>query len=142
MDKIELVPTKYQSVFSGLYEMLVSLLCAMALSIAASIAFSKNINTFSIIAPIGICAFAYAIYFLFFYPSSFRRIVFTKDGFEFYTFENKRVVKWSDYEGYKVTRVIPYQVHIKVHDRVDIVFGYYAFSASQRKQLFGIFDGR
>ncbi|MBF7074569.1 hypothetical protein ISG33_14280 [Glaciecola sp. MH2013] len=140
MKELAIIPTKYQSVFSGLYERLSSLLWLFAISIAAWFVFSIEIASTSFLIPFLFFSISYVIFFLFFYKGASRRIIFNEEGFEFCSYENKRFVKWSEYQGYKITKFIPHQVKIKIQDRESIVFGFYAFSSEQRKKLFSILD--
>ena len=140
MNRLELSQSKYQSVFCRFYEMIASLLWYIGLTAVISVLFSTKFDPLIIIFTTVVFTLMFAAYIWFFYAGRSKRIIFLKDGFEFYNYENKSTVNWSEYEGYKVTKSIPSEIRIKVHDRTDVVFSYYTFSSAQRTILFDILD--
>ncbi|AEP31768.1 hypothetical protein GNIT_3674 [Glaciecola nitratireducens FR1064] len=140
MNRLELSQSKYQGVFCRFYEMISNLLWYIVLAAVISVLFSTKFDPLILVLTTFVCTFMFAAYIWFFYSGRSKRIVFLKDGFEFYNYENKRTVNWSEYEGYKITKSIPSEIRIKVHDRTDVVFSYYTFSSAQRTKLFDILD--
>lgn len=140
MDKLELVQTKYQSVFSRLYELVCNMIWYIGFAVIASIFFSVEFD-FSLFVIVTLAIPIFIILMLWLVQTGpTKRIFFTQDGFDYYSFGSKRVVRWSQYGGYKISKTIPHQIRIKVHDRSDIVFAYYTFSSAQRKLLFSMLD--
>lgn len=140
MDNLELIQSKYQSVFSRMYELVCNIIWYIVFGVIAYIFFSVEFDfSLFVIATIAIPLFIILMLWLV-QTGPTKRIFFTQDGFDYYSFESKRAVRWSQYGGYKITKTIPYQIRIKVHDRPDIVFAYYTFSSDQRKLLFAVLD--
>lgn len=49
-------------------------------------------------------------------------------------------IERKDYEGYKITKFFPHRVVIQNKVYGETSFSYYAFSSSQRKQIFTLLD--
>ena len=71
-----------------------------------------------------------------------KKILINENGFTYFDYEMKREVDWCDFKGYKITKSMPYRVIIDVSSEYKIEFGYYVFSAKQRKALFDIFESK
>lgn len=80
------------------------------------------------------------IYIRFAYEAGSKTIELT-DGVLFYRCRSMVTdIAKKDFEGYEVTKLPPHTVvlHDKVYGKTE--FSYYAFSASQRKQIFHMLD--
>lgn len=140
MEEVELAQSRFQNIFNRFYEMTVNIIYTLAFAVVAVMFFSTNFNIgFFITITLTITLFLIA-YMWIAYPEPSKKIVLNEEGFTFFNYENKRNVKWSEYQGYKITRFMPHKIQIKILDRKDIVFSYYLFSSSQRKQLFEMLE--
>jgi hypothetical protein len=67
-------------------------------------------------------------------------ITIDKESFSYIRFNEKDIIKWSQYDGYKITKGWLRNVIIKRKEGSDIVFGYYTFSSEQRIEIFKRLD--
>lgn len=67
-------------------------------------------------------------------------ITIDKESFSYIRFNEKDIIKWSQYDGYKITEGWDRNVIVKRKEGSNIVFGYYTFSSEQRKKLFKCLD--
>ncbi|PKG75812.1 hypothetical protein CXF86_05080, partial [Shewanella sp. GutCb] len=67
-------------------------------------------------------------------------ITIDKESFIYIRFNEKDIIKWSQYDGYKITGGWLRDVIIKRKGGSDIVFSYYTFSSEQRTKIFKRLD--
>jgi len=80
-------------------------------------------------------------YFIFVYKDASKVIRIDDEKFVLVDYKTVTEINWDDFQGYKVSKTIPYKVIIK--SRVygtNTRFSYYAFSSKQRKRIFEILN--
>ena len=140
MEQIEIYQSRYQRIFSRVYETIIQLISMLALSFIVATIFPDKPFLWSVILlPIGYEVFFFTLMW-FAHPEPLRSIVVNDDGFVNKHIENKTEVSWNEFEGYSIRGMLIHTIEIKIRERVTLEFGYYAFSGAQRRQLFAIFD--
>jgi len=138
---MEFIQSRFQNVFSRLYEMACEMFWYMLIAIVFSLFFSFEINFLPYFVLSLIFTTCSVCYFASIHKDAAKVIRINDEKFIFLDYKTKTVINWEDFQGYKISRTIPYKVIIK--SRVygsKTRFSYYAFSSKQRKQRKQIFE--
>lgn len=79
-------------------------------------------------------------YLLLKYKNGSKQLCLNQDKFVYRDGQKVTEFAWQEYQGYKISRLPPYQVIIKDNIYDNTRFSYYAFSPQQRQQIFAILD--
>ncbi|QOL24698.1 hypothetical protein LP316_10150 [Thalassotalea sp. LPB0316] len=137
---MKFVQSRFQDYFSRCYEAICFLGWYLLAAIALEMFFSYDIG-FAINATIaGLFTLSTLFYLKFTQSGGSQYLAFDNDKI-IYKFQNVVTeINHSDYQGYKITKLLPHQVVIynKVYGKTK--FSYYAFSSEQRNQIFELLD--
>ena len=140
MEQMEFYQSRYQRIFSRVYETIIQLISMLALSFIVATIFPDKPFLWSVVLlPIGYEVFFFTLMW-FAHPKPLRSIIVNDDGFISKHIENTTEVSWDEFEGYRIQGIFIHTIEIKIRERVPLEFGFYAFSGAQRRQLFAIFD--
>lgn len=137
---VKFIQSRFQDYFSRCYEALCFFGWYLLVAATLKLLFSYEVDFTKDVAILGILTAATLIYLKFKYKNGSQYIEFI-DGKIIYGDKNLVTeIKPNDYQGYKVTKLLPQQVviHNKVYGKTK--FSYYAFSSAQRKQIFEQLD--
>ena len=139
---MEFVQSRYQDIFSRFYELVCECIIYGVTALCISLAMSEEITTglylwISLAVTLGPL-----LYVLFFYKQASKRLYIGDDKLVFTDRNTEATLGWKDFNGYKISRIIPHQVIIKNRKYADLRFSYYAFSAAQRRQIFALLDDK
>ncbi|MCK8044385.1 hypothetical protein MSG37_05775 [Shewanella sp. 1CM18E] len=134
------VQSRFQDYFSRCYEAICFLGWYLLVFITLKLLFSYDVGftqnvVFSVLFIIGTL-----VYFKFKHKSGSQYLEFI-NGKVIYRFQDVVAeIEPNDYQGYKITKLLPYKVVIynKVYGKTK--FSYYAFSLEQRRKIFKLLD--
>ena len=137
---MKFVQSRFQDYFSRCYEAICFLGWYLIVAVTLKLLFSYDMGFTKDAALVAFFTIATLIYLKFKHQSGSQLLEFI-DGKIIYKFQNLVTeIEPNDYQGYKVTKLLPYQVviHNKIYGKTK--FSYYAFSSAQRKQIFELLD--
>jgi len=83
------------------------------------------------------------LYFIFVYKNASKIIRTNDEKFVLVDYKTVTEINWEDFQGYKISKTIPYQVILKSKIYgTNTRFSYYAFSSKQRKQIFEVLQSK
>ena len=140
---MEFIQSRFQNVFSRFYEMLCGMLWYVVFALVFSYFFSSDLNLLTSFIITVVFTFCSVCYFVFVYKDASKLIRVNDAKFVLVDYKTVTEINWEDFQGYKISKTIPYQVIIKskVYG-TNTRFSYYAFSSKQRKQLFEVLQSK
>lgn len=133
---MEFIQSRFQDVFSRLYEMVCHVIWYIIFAVVFSLAFKAEIDFFSSLIIILIITLAPILYLLLTQQGGTKVIRISDDKFVYSDANTVSEFSWDNFQGFKVSKTQPYQVIIKNNVHGKTRFGYYAFSSKQRKEIF------
>ncbi|MCL1048536.1 hypothetical protein L2755_02660 [Shewanella abyssi] len=76
------------------------------------------------------------------YRQGYKVIKLTENEFIYQDNKNIQQFSWDDFEGYKVSRMIPYDIIIKNKKYGKTKFSYFTFSLTQRRQILSLLQSK
>lgn len=132
--------SRFQDYFSRCYEALCYFGWYLIMSIMIKMLLSKDIGLFKDMLLFAVITIGTLVYLKFKHKGGSQYLEFADDKI-IYKFHNLVTeIKPDDYQGYEITKFLPYQVTIRNKVYGKTTFSYYAFSSSQRKQIFELLD--
>lgn len=135
---MEFIQSRYQDVFSRLYEMICHAIWFVVIALISSLIFSSDFNVLTYLEFSFIFTFGIISYLFVMHRGASKLIRISEDKFVYIDYKTVTEINWEDYQGYKISKTIPYQVVIKNRVYGETRFSYYAFSSLQRKQILEI----
>ncbi len=137
---MKFVQSRYQDYFSRCYEALCCFIYIIIFSLVGNYIFSFNINLIDDAAILLVFTLGTIGYIQFKY----------KNGSQFLQIDESKIIYGNkgvvaeinnkDFQGYKISKFLPYQVVIKNKIYGKTAFSYYAFSLNQRKKIFELLE--
>lgn len=137
---VKFIQSRFQDYFSRCYEAICFLGWYLLVAIILKLLFSYDIGVTLEATFVALFTIGTLIYLRFKHKNGSQYIAFI-NGKIVYKFQNLVTeIEPNDYQGYKVTKLLPYQVVIqnKVYGKTK--FSYYAFSSEQREKIFKLLD--
>lgn len=140
---MEISQSHFQSIITRAFDTIANLFWYVVITIVIGLFFHNSFDTTTIIINLSLLVLTFVLasfMFALFVPKPYRRLNFSKDGLDFYTFDRVRSVKWEQILGYKVTKLFPHRFIILIDGFENIEFGYYSFSSCQRREIKKMID--
>ena len=139
---MEFIQSRYQDVFSRFYEMVCQTVLYLVFAIIFSFLFSTDIEVYNYIV-ISLVFTALSVCYLLYVHRNGSKVIRLEEDKFFYK-DNQTVTEfnWEDFQGYKISKTIPYQVILKDKIYGNTRFSYYAFSSKQRKKIFEVLQSK
>ncbi len=131
--------SRYQDFFSRGYESICYLGYFLVFSLIASV-LSIDISFASYIVTSAIFGIGTLIYITFMYKSGTKSLEISDEQIVYTDKQEVTEIDKADFEGYEVTKFMPYRIILnnKVYGKTQ--FSYYSFSRVQRQQIFELLD--
>ncbi len=139
---MEFIQSRFQDVFSRFYEMICHAIWYLVAVITFSVIFSSEIDFFSYLIISFVFTLCSTCYLLYAHKNGSKVIQLTDDKFMYKDHRTVTEFVWEDFQGYKITKTMPYQVIIKDRIYGKTQFSYYAFSPKQRQEIFEILQSK
>ncbi|QQX79067.1 hypothetical protein JK628_16090 [Shewanella sp. KX20019] len=81
-------------------------------------------------------------YLITIYREGYKVIKLTENEFIYQDNKNIQRFSWDNFEGYKVSRMIPYDIIIKNKKYGKTKFSYFTFSLTQRRQILSLLQSK
>lgn len=139
---MEFKQTRFQYMFAKIYEQVCVLIWELVFTLVLGVfAFEKDIFWFLVIflsASVG-----YFLWMLYGPNEEGDQSLYL--GEDVFRFKKRNVVTefdWTDYQGFQITKTIPYRVKVKSKTYGSTSFSFYAFSAEQRRRIFTFLNNK
>lgn len=139
---MEFNQSRFQDIFSRLYETIFSVIGCLFFVLLISFVFSTNIAVWDYVIFSLVLPFVWAGYLLYKYKNGSKVLRLDAKTFYYRDIDTVSEFAWGEFQGYSVSRFWPYQIIINNDRYGKTVLSYYAFSAKQRTAIFDILDSK
>ncbi len=139
---MEFIQSRFQHIFSRVYELTCELVFYLIISLILTYAFSAEFDITIPIIVYSLFTVLSVAYFGYFYKGHSMAIKINDEQFVLVEYKTVTEINWQDYEGYKISKTMPYRIVIKNRVYGTTPFSYYAFSPSQRKKIIEVLENK